>query len=352
MRRRDFIGGVLTAGTARILAGAGDPFHAAISKEAENPMELYPGAYQISSLFGERNLFQYLFVGDSVVLFDTGVAPTPGVAIFPYLEKLGIRPERITMAITSHADGDHQGGNHAIKQASPRTLLACGADDQEMIEDPQVLWDRRYNFLKADYGVGVDRDPSPDAGKPEKVDVGFAGGERIRIRKDWQLEVLHVPGHSHGHLALYDPQHQSAFIADAVHGRGCPKARGGMALPVTYYYVDVYLSTLGLLENLPINTLYTAHWPIMRNGEIGDFFAESRQTVRTFDQVILASLNRHPEGLAQTQLIDALGKAFSDWPQDTLIFAMFAIQGHMDRLEQEGKVRLVRDQRPFKWVLT
>lgn len=244
----------------------------------------------------------------------------------------------------------NQGGNYALKQVAPHTLLACGVADQAMIEDPQVLWDLRYNFLKADYGVGVDSAPSPDTGKAQKVNLCFEGGEQIRLRSDWQVEVLHVPGHSRGRLALYDRTHRAAFIGDAVHGRGCPKATGGMALPVTYYYVDVYLSTLRLLENLPIDALYTAHWPIMRGGEILDFIAESRLTVRTFDEVLLSSLQRNPSGLTMAQLIDAIGGAFSDWPKDTLIFAMFAIKGHMDRLEELGKVRLVGDHRPFRWI--
>jgi glyoxylase-like metal-dependent hydrolase (beta-lactamase superfamily II) len=131
------------------------------------PRELYPGAYQISSLFGPRNLFQYLLVGDAVVLFDTGVAPTIQNTILPAVQKLGLRPEQITLAINSHADGDHQGGNFALKQASHRTLLASGAADHPMIESPQVLWDLRYNFLQKDYGVGVDPAPAPDARKAE-----------------------------------------------------------------------------------------------------------------------------------------------------------------------------------------
>ncbi len=337
-------------GAAELLGDALPDGSSAWAAPVGEPRELYPGAYQISSLFGGRNLFQYLLLGDLTVLFDTGIASTPQAAIFPSLEKLGLQPERITLAINSHADGDHEGGNFALKRASPRTLLACGSADQAMIEDPQVLWDLRYNFLKADYDVGIDSTPSPDAGKAQKVDLCFEGNERIRIRSDWQVEVLHVPGHSRGHLALYDRTHRAAFIGDAVHGRGCPTATGGMALPVTYYYVDVYLSTLGLLENLPIDMLCTAHWPTMRGGEIGDFLAESRQTVNTFDKVLLSSLQRNPSGMTMRELIDAIGGAFSEWPKDTLIFAMFAIKGHMDRLEGLGKARLVRDHRPYRWV--
>ena len=192
-------------------------------------MELYKGVYQISSLFGGRNLFQYLFVGDNVVLVDTGTGETPGKTIFPYMDLLRLKPQQLTLAVTTHADLDHQGGNDALKRASPGIRLSCGVADQELVEDPRALFDRRYNFLKNEHDVALDPDPPPEAGKPRKMDFCFSGGEKIRLRDDWELEVLHVPGHSHGHLALYDAKHKAAFVGDAIHGRGCPKATGEMA---------------------------------------------------------------------------------------------------------------------------
>jgi len=323
---------------------------AAADTETPRARELYPGVYQIDSLFGGRNLFQYLFVGDNVVLLDTGLAYTPERTIFPALKQLGISPQAINLAITTHADGDHQGGNDSIKRTSPATWLACGEADRAMVEDPRTLWDQRYNFLKRDYGVGIDPNPSPDVGKPRRMDVCLAGGERIRLRSDWDLEVLHVPGHSHGHLALLDRDHKAAFAGDAIHGRGCPHADGTMALPVTYYYVDVYLSTLNLFENLPIETLCSGHWPTLRGPGIRDFIAESRQTVRIFDEVILAKLAGRSDGVGLQELMDAIGDAFPDWPKDTRVFIMFAAKGHLDRLAEQGKVREVRDARPYKWV--
>jgi glyoxylase-like metal-dependent hydrolase (beta-lactamase superfamily II) len=351
VERRQLLEAILAMGASGLLP---DPGRASVSgspRPESGPLEIYPGAFQIASLYGGRHLFQYLFLGDSVVLFDSGIASTPEAVIFPAMGNLGICPEQITLAITSHADGDHLGGNHAIKQASPRTLLACGTADQEMVEDPQVLWDRHYNFLQDDFGVGIDAKPAPEAGNPQKIDLTFEGGEKIRIRKDWQLEVLHVPGHSRGHLALYDAEHKAAFISDAVHGRGSPKASGEMALPVTYYYVDAYLATISLLEQLPMEALYTAHFPAMRGSAIRDFMAESRQVVQTFDRILLSALKGAPSGLNLTQLTEAIGAAFSDWPKDTLMFAMFAIKGHMDRLEGRGQARLIRDRRPYRWGL-
>jgi glyoxylase-like metal-dependent hydrolase (beta-lactamase superfamily II) len=315
-------------------------------------MELYPHVHQIQSLYGGRNLFQYLFVGDNTVLVDTGTAETPEKVIFPYMDSLQLKPERLTLAVTTHSDLDHQGGNDSIKRASPGTWLSCGAADRELVEDPRTLFDIRYNFLRAEHDVGMTAEPRPEAGRRRAMDVCFTGGEIIRLSEDWHLEVLHVPGHSHGHLALYDPQHRAAFVGDAIHGRGCPKAVGGMGIPVTYYYVDIYLSTLRYFEHVPMDVLYSGHWPIMRGEEIHDFIAESRQTVDLLDRVILTSLGQNSSGLTLKQLIDAVANAVGDWPPDSWTLAMFPVKGHMDRLEERGKVRALRGTRPLKWEPT
>ena len=314
-------------------------------------MEIYPGAYRIQSLFGDRNLFQYLLVGENVVLVDTGIATTPEAVIFPYLGSLGLAPARLTLAITTHSDVDHQGGNYAIKRLSPGTWLACGEADRALVEDPRTLYDVRYNFMREEHGVGFEADPPPDAGKARKMDVTFSGGERIRLRDDWALEVLHVPGHSHGHLTLYDRRHRAAFVGDAIHGRGCPKAEGGLSIPVTYYYVDIYLSTLRYFESLDLDVLHSGHWPTMRGEEIRDFIAESRQTVELFDRVILGSLAKTHAGLTMKELIDAVSSAVGEWPRETWQLAMFPVRGHMDRLEEQGKVRPVAGAKPGRWQL-
>ncbi len=313
-------------------------------------MELYKSVYQIQSLYGGRNLFQYFFNGDQRVLLDTGIAETPEKAIFPYLDRLQVRPEQLTLAITTHADLDHQGGNDAIKRFAPGASLACGDEDRDLVESPSALYSRRYNFLKAENDIALDPVPSPDAGKPRPMDLTFSGGEIIRLGDEWRLEVLCVPGHSRGHLAFYDARHKTAFVGDAIHGRGCPKATGEMAIPVTYYHVDVYLSTLRYFENLSIETLYSGHWPVMRGEEIYDFIAESRATVELFDRVILASLERSP--LSLRELIDAVANAVGEWPKDTWRLAMFPVKGHLDRLETQGKIRRVSGAHPLRWERT
>lgn len=319
---------------------------------AKESMELYKGAYQIQSLFSGRNLFQYLLIGEQAVLVDTGVAETPEKVIFPYLvDRLHLAPARLSLAITTHSDLDHQGGNDAIKRVSPATWLGCGEEDRALVEDPRVLYRDRYNYMKAEHQVGFDDEPIPEAGRPRRMDLTFSGGETIRLNDDWNLEVLHVPGHSRGHLALYDPKHKAAFTGDAIHGRGCPKATGKMAIPVTYYDVDVYLSTLRYIEHLPIDVLYSGHWPVMRGEEVRDFISESRRTVEFLDRALLEDLRKNPQGLSLRELMEAAANAMGEWPPESWDLAMFPVRGHMDRLAALGKARPVAGARPGRWEL-
>lgn len=313
-------------------------------------MELYPGAHQIRSLFKDgRSLFQYLFVGARVVLVDSGVAETPEKSIFPYMERLGLQPDRLSLLITSHPDLDHQGGNSAIRENSPKTLLACGEADRFMVEDPKRLYSDRYNFLQEQHGVGFGNEIGTEAGAFCRVDIGFKGGERIAIDNSWHLEVLHVPGHSNGHLALYDPAHKSAYVSDAIHGHGCPKSNGGMGIPVTYFHIDLYLSTLNRLERLPLEHLHTGHWPSMQGEEIRDFFSDSRNTVERLDRRILGCLNQSRTGMTLSELMDAAMEEFPEWPAGTRVLTSFPVKGHLDRLEQRGQVQFDPGSSPPRW---
>jgi len=313
-------------------------------------MELYPGAYQISSLYKDgRCLFQYLLVGERVILVDSGVAETPERAILPYVESLGLSPKRLTMLVTTHPDLDHQGGNSKLAEHAPNALLACGEADRAMVEDPAILYAERYNFLQREHGVGFGNAISDEAGCRRRVDIGFCGGERVAIDDGWDIEVLHVPGHSYGHLALYDAKHKTAYVSDAIHGHGCPKDDGSMGIPVTYFYIDLYLSTLSHFESLELEHLHTGHWPSMHGDEIRDFFSDSRRTVERLDRRIVQSLSRARTGLTLSELMDAAMEEFPEWPASTRVLTAFPVKGHMDRLEAQGKVRIDRGTSPPRW---
>src|SRR3989442_2526716 len=99
-------------------------------------MELYKNVFQISSLYGGRYLFQYLFAGKRLVLLDSGIADTPHSAILPFIGGLGIDPGLPSMLITTHTHTDHQGGKAAIPAHAPERLLACREARRRLDHEP------------------------------------------------------------------------------------------------------------------------------------------------------------------------------------------------------------------------
>ncbi len=313
-------------------------------------MEIFPNVHEIRSTFGDRYIKQYLFVGDTVVLLDAGVISTPTSAIFPYLEKIGISPQRLSMVIALHADGDHHGGLPAIKDASSSTLLACHQGDRLLIEDPEYLYQNRYNFLSRDHQLGFGREGMVHSPRTCKIDVLLSADETIQIAPDWRLRVWHVPGHSEGHLALYDEKNRAAFTSDAVQANGCPTMTGGMAFSPTYYAVDAYLATIRFLEHQPLEHIYSGHWASAHGVEVERFLALSREFVENADAAIKAHLGGHRGGITLKQLIHVLSPKLGTWPEDAAQFLQFALYGHLLRLQQRGIVRST-ERAPIEYFL-
>lgn len=302
-------------------------------------MQIFPNVYEIKSLFGDRYIQQYLFVGDMVVLVDAGIIDTPESAIFPYMEKIGVAPKKLTMVIAMHADSDHHGGLPAIKDASPSTLLACHEGDRKLIEDPELLYAARYNFLARNHQLGFGREGMVYSPRPCKINERLSANQILKLAPDWNLRVWHVPGHSEGHLALYDEKNRAAFTSDAVQAGGYPTVSGGTAFGPTYYKVNAYLATIEFLEKQPIEHLFTGHWPATHGSDTKKFLSQSRQFVERVDEEILKYLKQHPSGASlKTLLCEANGK-LGNWPSEAAIFLQFALYGHLERLVHSGVIR-------------
>jgi glyoxylase-like metal-dependent hydrolase (beta-lactamase superfamily II) len=302
-------------------------------------MEIYPGVHEIKSVFGDRYLQQYLFVGDRIVLIDAGVVATPAESIFPYMEKIGLSPERLSLVIAMHADADHHGGLAAIKHTSRSTAIACHRADLDLIEDPDRLYEDRYNFLAHDHGLGFGREGMVHCPERCSIDEAFSGGESIQLAKDWSLDLWHVPGHSAGHLAAYDAKHRAAFTSDAVQSNGYPTIDAGLAFGPTYYTVEAYLATIKFLENKPIEHMYSGHWPAAHGSRVGEFLKSGRDFVLRADELLMSYFRERRSHITLRQILADLSSRLGDWPNSAAPFLQFALYGHLERLCQTGVIR-------------
>jgi len=306
--------------------------------------EVLPGLHRVRAPFGERALYQHILVGSRyAVLIDAGTAATPETVLAPYLGSIGVSPEVVRLLISTHADADHVGGNSAVRRLFPRSLLAAHRADVQWVAEPDRMIGERYAEF-ACHGQPWSEAQAARVremlGEPTPVDLHLAGGESLDLDGPEQTwEVRHVPGHTPGHLALWNPAARAAIIGDAALGAGVPNLDGSPGMAPTYRYVRDYLSTLDQLEALGAEWLFTAHFPVLRGTAVGEFLRESRAWVHLAQTVLADVLTAAPGPLALAEIIPQAAPRLGPWPAPAWSALAYPLLGGLEYLsEQEGAV--------------
>jgi glyoxylase-like metal-dependent hydrolase (beta-lactamase superfamily II) len=239
-------------------------------------MEIAPGIHRIEGDLGERYVCEYLLVGDErTLLVDTGLRDMPRTVIAPYVQSLDLE---VTDVVVSHADVDHCGGNRSLREASPRARFFCGEADRAWIESNATMLAANYRWYEA-YGFGPSADDiaflERELGGDAPIDFGLRGGETLRLGPDWRVEVLALPGHTPGHLGLWDPRSGAAIVIDAVLRDGVCDRAGQRLIAPRYYDAPAYEATIRRLRALDPELLLTAHYDVMDRAAARDFLDRS-----------------------------------------------------------------------------
>jgi glyoxylase-like metal-dependent hydrolase (beta-lactamase superfamily II) len=307
-------------------------------------MEVAPGIHRIESVLGPRPFSQYLLRDERSLLFDTGVKETPAAVILPFLD--GLQPD---LVLNSHADVDHYGGNAAIKQAAPRALFLAHELDVRWIESAEAIMRERYGWY-AEHGLDYEPDVSAwlrDAIGPDTpVDVHLRAGERIRLGPRLMLEVLHLPGHTPGHIGLWEPASRTAIVMDAVLGRGLLDLDKNVIHPPPYFDVAAYLGAAQALQALAPQRLLTAHYDVIEGAEVGRFLAESIAFVEDAERIVTGALAEAGE-LTLSHLLELgdpqLGP-FTSMPNELA----GSLRAHLRELVRQG--RALEDPSGLRWT--
>lgn len=315
-------------------------------------LQLFDKVYLLEGEIGGRPLQLVYLKGEAAtLLMDTGCAHDPTKFIEPQIREASGDPEKLTWILNTHPDLDHICGNHEMKKLAQGAILACGEADRMACQGFDSLMRYRYDVYRADHQIFYEGETldwlRAEGGEPEPIDVTFRGGEHIRLGPDWEIELIAVPGHAKGHLAIYDPTNHALYGADAIHGRGYRGLDGAMKLCPTYENVDDYLATLRLIEQLPISTYVGCHWPIKRGAEITEFCRESRDFVEYTERALLEQL-KTPHTLRE--ICAKLGPILGQWPRATDLELVYVLYGHVRQLH-ERKLIAARVRPPQPRVL-
>ena len=307
-------------------------------------VELVPGVHRIEAQVGGRPLYLFAFLGERRLLLDAGCASTVDEFIAPFLDGLGIGLADLDVLVVTHSDLDHQGGAHLLKRANPSLWVTCGVLDIPLISDPEALIARRYQAYAELHGIAPDAGALAwmrrESGGPVRVDVGWCGGELLELGPDWTVRILHVPGHSVGHLAVYDERSGALFGGDCLQGSVYLGLDGTPKLCPTYTHVDDYLATANQVESLAPRELHGCHWPAARGDEVTAFIAETRDYVEHLDGLVRACLT---EPLTLDALIaDVNQRLDPPWPDEVASELVYSVHGHAERLVALGAATCTR----------
>jgi len=202
------------------------------------------------------------------------------------LAELGLHVRDVSLVILTHEHYDHIGATAFFHRSA---LVAAHRLAANKVE----LQDEFVTFKKY-------RD---ECSKPFWVDVWLENGSAIDLG-NYELQVLHTPGHTSGCICLYEPSRGLLFTGDTVFAGGTLSeiAVGGN--------VSDYVNSVRRLSSLKIRQIYPGH------GRVSSTPDEDLAKAIVYAQTMLDECKTFFEAFIKTRkLHDKLGSAFGYWTQ-------------------------------------
>ena len=183
---------------------------------------------------------------DSDLLIDTGLGVS---SLKLYLADLLDKPLKV---VASHVHFDHSGGCHEFNQVyihQNEHQALCHGDQQLMLSAPGIGFVPDSDFDSIPYqGFSANNyevRACPHAQVIQHGDIIDLG--------DKAFEVIHLPGHSSGSVALYNPRNQHFFSGDVVYD-------GELLDELEDSVVDDYISSMEKLLQLETDEIRPGHY--------------------------------------------------------------------------------------------
>ncbi|MFC2000205.1 MBL fold metallo-hydrolase [Chloroflexota bacterium] len=316
-------------------------------------MEIVPGIHQLklsAPIVNEQlDVNAYLIEGDNDwLLVDTGWnTGHTFTTLERQLNEIGVGFDDISRIIITHFHPDHYGLAGRVKELA-------GADvclhrmEQDFIDSRYINIDEllaQIASLLSVHGVPEEELPylqraSLEVRKyvsPSLADITLHGGERIH-QGSFNFEVVWTPGHSPGHVCLYEPDRKILLSGDHL-------------LPMTFPNVGLhpqsgndplgnYLRSLGVIEQLEVDLVLPAHEHVFDNMKQRIHEIRDHQQGRT-----AAIINVLKEGTRTAYevsfgipwILNGVTMSFEELPALDKRLAVMSALAHLEPLCTEGK---------------
>lgn len=288
----------------------------------------------------------YIFGDKELTLIDPGPATEDAYeAVTEGLNAGGHGIGDVAQILVSHPHMDHFGLAHRIVEESGARVVAH-QDATAHLVNPDAHLDREQAFftpfLQA-MGVPEDivktavslPDPYTDFREPVDVDRELADGDIIYVEDG--VTAVHTPGHAPGSVCFINQSESVAFTGDHVLEHISPNPlltlAPGAANERTWS-LPTYLESLDKLAETRAEVGFTGHGQrvAVLHGRIDEIIEHHHDRKERIDEMI-----------AEIQPVTAyeiMQKMFPNLPVTEVFPGMSEVIGHLDLLEDEGRVNI------------
>jgi glyoxylase-like metal-dependent hydrolase (beta-lactamase superfamily II) len=282
---------------------------------------------------------------DRNLIIDTGFnIPTCKDALMEGIEELGIDLNKTDLLVT-HLHSDHSGLAAALNKEGARVY--AGKIDGRMINEMSgpAYW-QRFEEYKEIFDLGQDKisfDDHPGYKYCPKESIEFMPlqeGDTINMG-DYSFEIVDIPGHTPGHIGLYETQHKLFFCGDHILDKITPN--------IAFWGFDqdilaVYFNSLKKVYTYDIDYLFTAHRNVIRNHQkrIDELLHHHENRLKEIIE-ILKDGKKTVRDTAASMHWELRYDRWEDFPNPQKWFAAGEAMSHLEHLTSIGVVEKISE---------
>lgn len=291
-----------------------------------------------------KEINSWVFTADDrTLVIDTGMRrPECRAALEEGFAEIGVDLER-TDFVSTHLHADHCGLIPELLRPGRRAWM--GAGDAEAMRR-EFSWSAdsdmgrylgRSGFPADELEASFSNHPAAKFGSGAQVDyLPLHEGDVLEIG-DYRLEVIDTPGHTLGHVSLYDRERKLFIAGDHVLGDITPNIQ---AWSDDHDPLEQFMSSLRKVASLEVELCLPGHRSLIRDfqgrvQELQDHHVERAEEAKT----VLGASERNAYQTAADMHWDIRAAGWDDFPVMQRWFATGETIAHLRWLEERGEVR-------------